>query len=146
MMNDELGIRYTLNLEANYEILSEPNSVFGNPVKDKSFVFALDIIKISHLLQYGKKECVLSKQLFRSGTAIGALVRSQNAESKADFIHKLAIAQKECDETIYWIDLPGAASIIPDDRFTKLHAKAEELPRLLRSIVLTTKNNLNASK
>ena len=57
-------------------------------------------------LSHDKKEFVLSKQILRSGTSIGALVReAQNAESKADFIHKLAIAQKECDETIYWLEL-----------------------------------------
>lgn len=75
-------------------------------LKNKSFQFAVRIIKLYHYLIIDKKEYVLSKQLLRSGTAIGALIReAQNAESKADFIHKLGIAQKECDETIYWLEL-----------------------------------------
>ena len=72
----------------------------------KSFAFAVRIVKLYQYLVSEKKEYVLSKQLLRSGTAVGALVReAQNAESKADFIHKLGIAQKECDETIYWLEL-----------------------------------------
>jgi four helix bundle protein len=64
----------------------------------KSFSFAIRIVKLYQYLVAEKKEYVLSKQLLRSGTAVGALIReAQNAESKADFIHKLGIAQKECD-------------------------------------------------
>ena len=71
-------------------------------IKDKSFAFAVRIVRLYKHLCENKKEYVLSKQLLRSGTAVGALVReAQNAESKADFIHKLGIAQKECDETTY---------------------------------------------
>jgi len=77
-----------------------------NIIKVKSFNFALRIIKLSQFLNVEKKEFVLSKQLLRSGTAIGALVReSEQAESKKDFIHKLAIAQKEANETDYWLEL-----------------------------------------
>ncbi len=73
----------------------------GNPVVDKSFAFAVKIVNACKKLNSEKKEFVLSKQLLRSGTAIGALIReSQNGESKKDFIHKLAIAQKECDESL----------------------------------------------
>ena len=82
--------------------MSEKRSI----LKDKSFAFALRTIKLYQYLSHDKKEFVLSKQILRSGTFIGAMVReAQNAESKADFIHKLAIAQKECDETIYWLEL-----------------------------------------
>ena len=74
-----------------------------NIIKDKSFAFALRIVKLYKFL-CDKKEFVLSKQLLRSGTAIGALVReAEHAESKADFIHKMAIAQKEANETDYWM-------------------------------------------
>ncbi|MBT5420871.1 MAG: four helix bundle protein, partial [Candidatus Cloacimonetes bacterium] len=77
-----------------------------NIIRDKSFAFALRIVKMYKYLTLEKKEYVLSKQLLRSGTAIGALIReAEHAESKADFIHKLAIAQKEANETDYWIDL-----------------------------------------
>jgi four helix bundle protein len=77
-----------------------------NIIKDKSFSFALRIIKMYRFLCENKKEFVLSKQLLRSGTAVGALIReAEHAESKADFIHKIAIAQKEANEAEYWIEL-----------------------------------------
>lgn len=80
-------------------------SVSKNIIKEKSFDFALRIIELTKLLVEAK-EFVLSKQLLRSGTAIGALVReAEHAESKADFIHKMSIAQKEANETDYWIEL-----------------------------------------
>jgi four helix bundle protein len=81
--------------------MSEKKSI----IKDKSFAFAVRVIKLFQYLTETKKEYVLSKRLLRSGTAIGALVReAQNAESTKDFIHKLGIAQKECDETIYCLN------------------------------------------
>jgi four helix bundle protein len=77
-----------------------------NLIKKKSFNFALRIINVYKYLIDEKKEFVLSKQLLRSGTAIGALVReSEYAESKADFIHKLSIALKEANESEYWLEL-----------------------------------------
>lgn len=73
-------------------------------IQNQSYAFAVRIINLYKFLVEDKREFVMSKQLLRSGTAVGALVREgQNAESKKDFIHKLAIAQKECDESIYWI-------------------------------------------
>jgi four helix bundle protein len=77
-----------------------------NIIKLKSFGFALRAVKFYQYLITEKKELVLSRQLLRSGTAIGAMVReSEHAESKADFIHKLSIALKEANETEYWIEL-----------------------------------------
>lgn len=77
-----------------------------NVIKSKSFAFALRIVKLYKYLSTTHNEYVLSKQLLRSGTAIGALVReSEHAESKADFIHKLSIALKEANETDYWLEL-----------------------------------------
>jgi len=77
-----------------------------NIIKTKSFNFALRIVKLFQFLNTEKKEFVLSKQLLRSGTSISALVReSEQAESKADFIHKLAIAKKEANESDYWLEL-----------------------------------------
>ncbi len=79
----------------------------------KSFAFAVQTVRTVQQIQETKREFTLTKQYLRSGTAIGALIReAQNAESKADFIHKLAISQKECDETIYWIDLLKATNYI----------------------------------
>jgi four helix bundle protein len=77
-----------------------------NTVKDKSFVFALRVIKLAKYLENKKREFVLSRQVLRSGTAIGALVReAEHAESRADFIHKMSIALKEAHETLYWLEL-----------------------------------------
>src|SRR5579862_7316262 len=96
-----------------------------NMLKDKSFAFAVRIVKLYKYLFDKKKEFVLSKQLLRSGTAVGALVReAQNAESKADFIHKLGVAQKESDETIYWIELLKETSYISEKEFTSINDEA----------------------
>ena len=77
-----------------------------NILKDKSYIFAIEIVKLSQLLVKDKKEFVLSKQLLRSGTAVGALIReAEFAQSKPDFIHKMSISLKEANETIYWLDL-----------------------------------------
>lgn len=77
-----------------------------NVIKIKSFAFALRLVKLFQFLTQEKKEYILSKQLLRNGTAIGALVReAEHAESKLDFIHKLAIAQKEANESDYWLKL-----------------------------------------
>ena len=86
-----------------------------NIIKEKSFDFAVRILRLYQYLSSNKKEYVLSKQLLRSGTSVGAMVReSEYSESKADFIHKLAIAQKESNETEYWLFL-----LIDTDYFTK---------------------------
>ena len=78
--------------------MSEKNNI----IKDRSFLFAKRIIKLHQYITDSKKEFVITKQLLRSGTAVGALVReAQNAESRLDFIHKLSIAQKECNESLY---------------------------------------------
>ena len=111
-----------------------------NIIKDKSFSFALRIIKLYNYLNQTKKEFVLSKQVLRSGTAVGALVReAQNAESKNDFIHKLAIAQKECDETIYWLELLVKSNFISSKEFDSINEEALSLLKMIRSAILTTK-------
>jgi four helix bundle protein len=87
-----------------------------------------------------KKEYVLSKQQLRSGTAVGALVReAQNAESKADFLHKLGIAQKECDETSYWLELLKETYYLRKDEFDSINGNAIELLKIIRSSILTIK-------
>jgi four helix bundle protein len=84
----------------------------------------------------------LSKQLLRSGTAIGALVReSEHAESKADFIHKLSIALKEANESDYWIDLLHRSSYISESEYQSLFSDLDEIIRLLVSIIKTSKGN-----
>ncbi|MDD2798114.1 MAG: four helix bundle protein [Bacteroidales bacterium] len=112
-------------------------------IKRKSFEFAVQIIKLYQSLSSNKKEFVLSKQILRSGTSIGANVREAlNAQSTPDFIHKLSISQKECDDTIYWLELLKEAGYIPEPEFKKLNDDAVELLKIIRSIILTTKQKL----
>jgi four helix bundle protein len=107
----------------------------------QSFEFAVRVVNLYKYLVAEKKEFVLSKQLLRSGTAVGALVReAQNAESKADFIHKLGIAQKECDESIYWLELLVETEFLRPDEFESIKADAESLLKMIRSAIITTKN------
>lgn len=114
-----------------------------NPLKDKSFAFALRVIKLSHFLQKEKKEFILSKQLLRSGTAIGALVReAEQAESKADFIHKMAIVLKEANEADYWIELLYQSETIEKNGYESIKPDMVELLKLLISIIKTSKRNL----
>lgn len=111
-------------------------------VKDKSFAFSVRIIRLYQYLCREKKEYVLSKQLLRSGTAVGALIReAEQAESKADFIHKLAIALKEANETDYWIDLLKATDYLEEKAFNSIKSDIVELLKLLISIIKTTKEN-----
>jgi four helix bundle protein len=111
-----------------------------NVIKNKSFAFALRIVKLAQYLQKEKQEYVLSKQVLRSGTAIGALVReAEHAQSKADFISKMSIALKEANETEYWIDLLHQSDYIDDSNYQSIHPDIEELLKLLISIVKTSR-------
>jgi len=113
-----------------------------NIVKNKSLEFALRIVKLYQYLSDAKKEYVLSKQLLRSGTAIGALVReSEHAESKADFVHKLSIALKEANESDYWIELLFRSGYLAESEYQSLFSDLDEIIRLLVSIVKTSKTN-----
>lgn len=111
-------------------------------LKDKSFNFAIRCIKLYKFLIEEKKEFVMSKQILRSGTSVGANIReAQNAESKNDFIHKLAIAQKEADETIYWIELLKATEYINDVEYFSINSEAIQILKMLRSAILTSKSS-----
>ncbi len=115
-----------------------------NPLKEKSFSFALRIVKLYKYLCGEQKEFVLSKQLLRSGTAVGALYReSEYAESKHDFVHKLGIAQKECNESLYWVELLFYSEYITDSAFESLKSDTEELLKLITSSIKTAKSNIN---
>jgi four helix bundle protein len=112
-----------------------------NVIKTKSFAFALRVVKLARYLQTEQKEYVLSKQVLRSGTAIGALVReAEHAQSKADFVSKMSIALKEANETEYWIDLLHQSDYITNDSYDSLHPNIEELLKLLVSIVKTSRS------
>lgn len=114
-----------------------------NIIKDKTFAFAVKIVKVAKQLMESRKEFIMSKQLLRSGTSIGANVREGiNAESKADFIHKLSISQKEADETLYWLELLKATDFISEEEFKTLSNDCQEVIKILRSIILTTKQRI----
>ncbi len=111
-----------------------------NVVKDKSFEFALLVVQTYKLLANEQKEFVLSKQFLRSGTAIGALIReAEQAESKADFIHKLAISLKEANETDYWIELIYQSDYLDESWYQTLSLKVNELIKLLIAIIKSGK-------
>jgi four helix bundle protein len=114
-----------------------------NPLKEQSFSFALRIVRLYKYLCTEHKEYVISKQLLRSGTSVGAMQReSEHAESKLDFIHKLSIAQKECNETLYWLELLYKSSYITEEAYDSINNDAEALIKIITSIIKTTKNNL----
>ena len=114
-----------------------------NIVKTKSFDFALRIVKVHQYLTDTKREFVLSKQLLRSGTAIGALIReSEHAESKADFIHKLSISLKEANESDYWLELLFKSNYLDIKEYNSLKGDLEEILKLLVAIIKTTKASL----
>ena len=111
-----------------------------NVVQVKSFSFALEVVKLIKKLQADNKEYVLTKQLLRSGTAIGALVReAEHAESKKDFTHKMNIALKEANETRYWIDLLFKSDYISNKHYDRLNDAVTQLIKLLASMVKSSK-------
>ncbi|MDF5691643.1 four helix bundle protein [Aquirufa aurantiipilula] len=115
-----------------------------NIIKSKSFFFA---IQIWHLYQYlvnERKEFILSKQILRSGTAVGAIIReAEHEESKLDFKHKMSIAQKEINETIYWLELLNEIDYLEEVRYVKLMSESDEILRIITKIILTVKHNLS---
>ena len=93
-----------------------------NIIKEKSFAFAIRIVKLYQYLQDSKKEFVLSKQLLRSGTSVGAMVReAEHSESTNDFVHKLSIAQKEINEVLYWLELLFATEYINKTEYESIN-------------------------
>ncbi len=130
MMNDEF---------VNQEFMTNKS----DPLREKSFGMALRIVRLYRFLTEEKREYVLSKQVLRSGTNPGAMVReAANAESGVDFIHKLGIAQKETGETQYWLELLFKSNYINETEYNSINADTEEVMRLIRSSILTKKKNL----
>lgn len=118
--------------------MSERNK--GGILREQSMNFSIRVVKIYRYLTDEKKEFVLSKQLLRSGTNPGAMIReSENAESKQDFIHKLGIAQKEIGETMYWLELLAATDFLTEKEFQSVIKDAEEIMKIIRSSILTAK-------
>lgn len=115
-------------------------------IQDKSKLFAIRIVKLYRYLCNEKKEFVLSKQLMRSGTSIGAnVVEAQSAFSKKDFLAKMYIAFKECSETEYWLELLHKTDYLTDEEFESINEDNLALKKLLSSITYTTSQNLKNS-
>ncbi len=111
-----------------------------NVVKVKSYSFALRIVKLSKYLIAEEKEYVLSRQVLKSGTSIGALIReAEHAQSKADFLNKMNVALKEANETEYWLMLLYDSEYIDEKSFKSIHGESLELIRLLVTIVKSSK-------
>ena len=111
----------------------------------KSYIFALRIIRMTKFLRENKQEFILSKQILRSSTAIGALVReSEFPQSRPDFINKLSVALKEANETDYWLNLLKDSDYIANNSFDSIDSDCGELIALLISSIKTVKNNMNA--
>ena len=113
-----------------------------NVIKEKSFRFAVRIVKLCQFLRETKNEYTISKQLLRSGTSIGAnTAESRCAQSRPDFVAKLSIALKEAAETDYWLRLLYETDYLTQKQFVSLMRDCDELERLLASIIKTTKTN-----
>ena len=111
-------------------------------IEQRSYKFALRIVKAYKFLSRQYNEFVLSKQLLRSGTSIGAMMREAKfAQSRADFVNKASVALKEANETLYWIELLHDSEYIDDRTFESIHNEAHEITSILASIVKSTKEN-----
>ena len=114
-----------------------------NIIRDKSFNFAVRVFKLYRFLCDNQKEYVLSKQLLRSGTSIGANIEEAlQAQSKRDYLSKMNIALKEAYETLYWIRIFHATELLDDKQRDSIFADCNEIIKLLVSIVKTTKQNM----
>lgn len=109
-------------------------------VEQKSFAFAVRIVNLSRYLSHAKKETILSKQLLRSGTSIGAnIAEAQQAQSRADFISKNNIALKEAAETDYWLRILKETKYLSDSQFLSIYQDCIEIKKMLVAIVKTSK-------
>jgi len=114
-----------------------------NVIEKKSFEFAIKIVEIYKHLAFEKKEFVLSKQLLRSGTSIGANISEAiHGQSTKDFLHKLQISRKEANETLYWLNLLKATNFLKQDTSYKLINLCDELVRILTAIIKTVQSKL----
>lgn len=127
------------------------NEEFGiaheNAIADKSKRFALRIIRLYQFQRKEKRETVLTRQILRSGTSVGANIReAARAQSEADFYAKLSIALKEAEETAYWLELLYESGYLSKTGFDSLYADCQELLRLLVSITKTLKTRRGPEK
>jgi four helix bundle protein len=115
----------------------------ASPLQEKSFTFAVQIIKLARSIKSDYNEYDVGRQILKSGTSIGANIReSQNAQSPTDFISKLSIALKEADETQYWLELIHASGMMTDDSFQKATGELKQIIAMLTSSIKTVKNKI----
>ena len=118
-----------------------------NPLVAKTLDFSVRIINLFKLLRSNRHETIMSKQILRSGTSVGANAsEALAAESTEDFIHKLTISLKEANETKYWIILLHRTQYITDDEYKSIMTDCQDLRKLIGSIISTTKRNRSSVK
>ncbi len=118
------------------------NGEINKPLNSKSYHFAIEIVRLCRLLITVNKEYILTKQIMRSGTAIGAIIReAEFASSRQEFIHKLTISLKEANETIYWLSLLYDTDFINEKQFIKLKYDCRGLVAMLVASIKTAKSN-----
>lgn len=136
MRNEQLGVRYPESAVS--AVVAEPS---GNAVREKSYAFAVRVVRMYQHLAQQKHAVVLSRQVLRSGTSIGANVEEAlGGLSRKDFAAKMSIAYKEARETSYWLRLLRDTGYLEETAFDSIHADCEELLRLLYTIVQTTRS------
>ena len=113
-----------------------------NVLRKKSLTFAVRIVNLSKYLRENKKEFTLSDQVLRSGTAIGAMIcEAERSESTPDFIHKLKIAEKEANETLYWLELLKETQYVTQTEYNSINDNTIELIKMLVSSIKTARAN-----
>ncbi len=113
-------------------------------IRERSFEYALRAIKLYQFLQEQKEQAgyIIGKQYLRAATSIGANIEeAQSGESRADFIHKYSIAQKEARESLYWLRLLAKSEIVPNQRLTLLISETQEIIAVITTIIVRTKKN-----
>lgn len=119
----------------------------NNVIANKTYEFALQILKTIRIIAKKDKEFILTKQIIRSGTSIGANVEEAlGAGSKKDFLYKISIAYREARETKYWLKLLHDSSLLDDKSFNNLYSKIEEILKIIGKIQITTKKSLTQKR
>ena len=114
----------------------------STPLSRKSYLFGVRIVKMVKFIKCSPKEYGMLNQVFRSGTAIGALVSEATyAQSPADFINKLSVALKECNETLYWLNILKDTEYLQEKEYESMNTDCQEILALLISSIKTTKQN-----
>ena len=118
-----------------------------NPLYSKSKQLAINIVKLYKSLSSEKGEYVLSKQLLRSGTSIGANIREgKRPQSDADFVSKMSIALKEAEETLYWLEILHETDYLEESDFNEFYENTEEIVKILVSVIKTKKQEMQNSQ